>query len=105
LHAFNTTPTAAGTATVVAVGTGLRYAIYRAIITLGAVATPPGLVQFQGSVSGALSQQFQVGPEGAIVIDTPINNDPWWQTAGGEALQLVVSGGAFSYDVWYLATV
>lgn len=102
LHAFNLTPTVAGTATIVAAVAGQRVGVYRVIITMGAVTTPPALAQFVGSVSGALSQQFQLVAEGSIVLDTPINFDPWWVTAAGEALQLTVSGGNFSYDIWYL---
>lgn len=102
LHAFNSTPTAAGTATIVTGVAGQRIGVYRIIVTMGAVTTPPALVQFSGSVSGALSQQFQLGAEGAITLDTPQDQDPWWVTAVGENLQLVVSGGNFSYDVYYL---
>lgn len=102
-HAFNTTPAAAGPLTVVAAVPGAIIKVYRFIITVGAVTTPPALAQFTGSVSGALSQQFQFGAEGQLNCDDGnANLDPMFWTAAGEALQLTFSGGNLSYDVWYL---
>ena len=102
-HAFNATPSAASPVTVVPAVAGLIIKVYRFIFTVGAVTTPPALVQFTGSVSGALSQQFQLAAQGQVNGDDGnANLDPIYWTAVGEALQLTFSGGNLSYDVWYL---
>ena len=59
-HAFNATPATASPVTVVAALPGAIIKVYRFLITVGAVTTPPALLQFTGSVSGAISQQFQL---------------------------------------------
>ena len=101
LHAFNATPTASSPATVVAAVPGMIIKVYRFIITMTGVG--PATVQFTGSVSGALSQQFQVGAEGQLnCADGNANMDPMFWTAAGEALQLTFASGNASYDVWYL---
>jgi hypothetical protein len=103
LHAFNAAPGAASPITVVAALPGAIIKVYRFIITVGAVTTPPALAQFTGSVSGPLSQQFQLAAEGQLNCDDGnANLDPMLWTAAGEALQLTFSGGNLSYDVWYL---
>ena len=104
VHVFNSTPTAAGTATLVSGVPGTIIRVYRAIITLGTVGSPPALVQFNGSSSGVISSQFQLPSVGQLnLIDGAQNLDPLFSTVTpGEGLQLIVSGGNFSWDIWHL---
>jgi len=89
---------AAGTDAVVAAVAGQRIAVYRCILMGVAAST----FQFNDSVTGVLSAQYSLAVGGFFILDTPINNDPWWITAAGSALQIIVGGtGPVAADIWY----
>jgi hypothetical protein len=82
---------------------GQIVSIYRIVITIG---TPAVQVTIDGTVSGDLSQDFNLGVNGSIVLDTPINGDPWWQGAVGEGIQLTQTGTTpIGVDLYFLQTV
>lgn len=97
-HAFgNTTSTSF---TIVSSVPNQRVYVYRVILTIG---TPGVTLTFEDSNDNDLSQNFQLAANGSVVLDTPINGDPWWSTAAGAGLVLEQSGStAVSYDIWYL---
>jgi hypothetical protein len=101
-HAFGNQATSGGTTWTVVTAVAMRRVyVYRLIITLGSTAST---VTLQDTASNALSQAFNMTGNGSITLDTPINFDPWWQTALGLGLQFVASSNSttVSYDVWYL---
>lgn len=91
---------AGGTLAVVAAVANQRAGIYRMILTVAAAVT----VTIQDTGSNALSEPFAFGANGgSIVLDTPINGDPWWQSNTGLGLQLNASAAVqVSSDIWYL---
>jgi hypothetical protein len=100
LHAFSTTPSSTGTTTAIAAVSGKRVSLYRVILIIG---TPAVTVQFNDSVAGQISQPFQLAANGAIVLDTQSNYDPWFQTGAGGGLNIVQSGTTpITWDLWYL---
>lgn len=98
LHAFGNTTS--GAITVVSAVANQRVYLYRMILTIG---TPGVTLTLEDSNDNDLSQNFQLAANGSVVLDTPINGDPWWSTATGAGLVLEQSGSTtISYDIWYL---
>lgn len=91
---------AGGTIPVVAAVANQRAGIYRMILTVATTVT----VTIQDTGSNALSEPFAFGASGgSIVLDTPVNGDPWWQSSTGLGLQLNASAAVqVSADIWYL---
>lgn len=80
------------------VGLLQRVGIYRVVIEAIAATT----VQFQDTGSNVLSGQFSLGALGFLILDTPINGDPWWQGGQGLGIQLLLTGtGPVAADIWY----
>lgn len=74
--------------------------LYKMIVTIG---SPAITITVQDTASNAISQPFQLVANGALVLDIPVNMEPWWQTSIGLGLQLVQSGTTtVGYDIWYL---
>lgn len=98
LHVKGTASTA--TIALVSAVSGQRAGIYRMILTLG---SPGVTVTIQDTSGAALSQPMQIGAGGAMVLDTPINGDPWWQSTPGLGLQLGQSGTTpIAFDAYYM---
>ena len=62
-----------------------RIGVYRLVIEALVTAT----IQFQDNLVGGspattlLSAQYNLTANGFLILDTPINGDPWWQCRGG----------------------
>jgi len=76
-----------------------RAAIYRVAIEAIGAAT----VQFQDTGANVISAQFSLAALGFLILDTPINGDPWWQAAAaGLGLQMLLTGtGPVAADIWW----
>ena len=101
LHTFSTVASSLGTVVfnILAVPNQKIY-LYRMIITIG---SPAVTVQLTDFPAGPLSQPFNLGANGAITLDTPINFDPWYATVPGSGVGLVQSGTTpIAWDIWYL---
>jgi hypothetical protein len=89
----------AGTTVIVSAITQQVVNIYKLIVTCSATAT----FQIQDTANTVLSQNFSFGANGgSIVLDIPINLEPWWGTNPGLGIQFVTTGGTINYDVWYV---
>jgi hypothetical protein len=95
---------AAGVNLIVPALPGLRVGIYRLVLQSGAGST----IQFadtQASPVG-ISAVYTFPSAGSfLILDVPINNDPWWQTGLGLGLNLIVGVAPVVMDLWYLQTV
>ena len=100
LHAFSATAVSTGTINAIAAVSGKRVSLYRVILIIG---SPGVTVQFNDSVAGQISQPFQLAANGALVLDTQANYDPWFLTGAGGGLNIVQSGTTpITYDLWFL---
>lgn len=98
LHAFGNSTS--GVTHIVPAVANQRVYVYRMILTTG---TPAVTLTFEDTGDNDISQNFQLAANGSIVLDTPINGDPWWATGTGLGLDLEQSGtSTVSYDIWYL---
>jgi hypothetical protein len=74
-----------------------RLGIYKVVIETIAAAT----IQFQDTGANLISAQFSLGALGFLILDTPINGDPWWQCGQGLGLQMLLTGtGPVAADIW-----
>ena len=79
--------------------------VYRLILVNGSVA---GTIQLQDTNNQGISQAFNLVAGGSVVLDTPINGDPWWTSDAvsgmGQGIQWLSAGGvtAYAWDLWYL---
>jgi len=98
-----TTNSSAATIPLVTGVTGQIVSIYAIIVTVTAAIQ----ITVDGTVTGDLSQDFNLGANGSIVLDRQINGDPWWQGAVGEGIQLTQTGTPTNVgvDIYYLQTV
>jgi len=98
LGAANATIIAAPTAG--SVQSGQRVGIFRAIINnTGAAATT---VTFQDSDGTAISAGFAIAANGLLVIETPINQEPWFITLIGKGARLNSSAaGPVNADIYF----
>jgi hypothetical protein len=87
------------TSVVAAAVAGQRVGLYRLIIQ----ATVAGNFQIQDTAAGALSPVFALSLNQILVLDNPINLEPWWQSGSGLGLQVAVTGGGtMSINGWFL---
>ena len=97
---FTATPVAAGTQTIIAAATvtsAQRIGVYRFIIeAISAQAT----FQFQDSGGTNQSAIYTLATLGSMVVDTPINGDPWFQGGAGLGMNLITTGGTVSFDIF-----
>jgi len=77
-----------------------RVGIYRMILFVGAATT----LTLQDTASNALAAPWTFGAGGgSLVLDTPINGDPWWQAGAGLGVQFSSTAAVqVSADIWYL---
>jgi|SRR5579871_955465 len=79
-----------------------RVSIFKMILTIG---TPAINITIQDTAGAALSQAFQLAVNGAIVVDVPNNDEPWWNSGTGLGIQLVQSSSGttpIGLDLWYI---
>jgi hypothetical protein len=89
------------TTAIVAAVAGQRSGIYRMV--LQAVGASVWTIQDTGG--GVLSATYTMTTGSFVILDVPINNDPWWQSPTGLGLQMVVTGAAIVADIWTLTAV
>jgi hypothetical protein len=102
LHAFTTAAVSAASNLMVSGVTGTRIYVYRTVVTV----LNAGTIQFAADAA-PISQAFQVAADGALVLDTPLNMEPWYITpvsvGNNNSLNLLQTGvAALCFDVWYL---
>lgn len=99
IHIFANVGASGVTALVPAVA-GQLVRVYRLIVTSGFAGTNG--ITLQDTSNNALSQTFNLIQGGSIVLDTPINEDPWWVSSLGTGIQWNTTQQPYSYDLWYL---
>ena len=82
----------------VAAVAGQRVGIYRLVLQ----AAGASVVTIQDTAGGVLSATYTFTTSAFMILDTPINSDPWWQSGNGLGIQLVVTGAAVVADIWYM---
>ena len=94
----------AGNATIASAVPGQQVSIYKVIIeNTGAAATN---VTFQDSAGAPISATYTMGVNGFIILDVPINNEPWFVTGSGLGARLNSSAaGPVQADIYWLQTV
>ena len=97
-HIFGSGATA--TVALIAAVPLMRITVHRMILTIG---SPGVTVTIQDTTGAALSQPFAMAANAAMILDTPTNFDPWWQTLVGRGMQIGQSGTtAIGWDLYYL---
>ncbi|HKD44546.1 MAG TPA: hypothetical protein VKD24_02720 [Candidatus Angelobacter sp.] len=92
---------AGGTLAVASAVTGSKIGIYRMLLVANSATT----ITIQDTASSALSAPYSLLAGGSIIVDTPINGDPWWQSTAGKGLQINSSAAVqVSADVYYLVS-
>lgn len=103
LHNFGSA-SASGVQALISAVTRQTVRVYRLILVNGSTA---GTIQLQDTSGNALSQAFSLISGGSVVLDTPINFDPWWSSDAvlgpGQGIQWnAVTTTAYAWDLWYL---
>src|SRR3974390_2316975 len=102
-HAMIANQTGAITGFGIAPIAGRRIYLYRLILTIG---TPGVTVQIQDLTGAPVSQPFLMSTFESLILNTPPDGDPWYQTVPGQGLQLSQSGTTpISMDAWYLQAI
>ena len=87
---------------IVAAVAGQKVGIYRLVLQ----SSGASVVTVQDTAGVALSATYTFTAGGQfLILDTPINNDPWWQSGVGLGVQLNVTVAAVVADFWCLQTV
>lgn len=80
---------------------GQRVGIYRAIIQASGAST----MVVQDTAGGVLSATYTFTAAQFLILDVPINMDPWWQSGQGLGIQLLVGVATINADFGFLQTV